>query len=191
MAGRGFLGASLAALVSLSACKREPSRSAEPPRAAVDAAPATIVADAPSAPATQAEPIDASVLDDAALDVFVDVDESQFVALNMSAVGRGQGFWCYTTTGRTSTEELCFRAQSMCSAMRRSSIDRGEQTTACAREESAWCSSFRAGIPTVTVAVCTPERLGYSTCVRGRSELIEANRRYVEYRNLSRCELVH
>lgn len=188
MAGRRvLLGAPLAALAFLAACTRAaPSAPAAPP---VDARPAAAAEPDVASPIDTGIAPDVVAIEDAALDVVV--DESQFVPLNMSAVGRGQGFWCYQTAGRTSTEELCFRAQSMCSSMRRSSIDRGERTTECAREESAWCSSFRGGIPAVTVAVCTPERLGYATCVRGRIELIEANRRFVQYRNLSRCELVH
>lgn len=179
----------LVALVALVGCKG--SQQPQQPSAAVDVA--TI--ETRSSPDV-ASALDASEQADVTAppraDAFADADESQFVPLNRGAVGRGRGFWCYRAgTNPDDALTSCFRAQSLCRVIRRSSIDRGDTATECAQESEAWCNSVSSSIDGNTVAQCVSAVTGgYPGCVRMRAAAMAENRVVTRYRNISRCELV-
>ncbi|MBL8681043.1 MAG: hypothetical protein JNK05_17810 [Myxococcales bacterium] len=168
----------------------------QPPDASAstrDATPSAVI-DAHAGARVDAGPepsADASV--DAAVVDAPPIDESQFAALNRGAIGRGRGFWCYDETPRAGGERIsmCDRSRSFCATRRRSSVDRGMVATECASTPRAWCYTMvSTGYGSLTIPVCANESAGYAQCVAARAATMDGNRRFVRYRNLSRCELV-
>ncbi len=140
-----------------------------------------------------AAPVEFDVMVPATVDVtVVDVDESQFVPLNVAVAGRHGPFRCLST-GVTGAPDMpnrsCYRDGQICNMLRRQRIDRGQPANECVTEPGAWCFTMT---PTSggSFPSCVSEEDGYAKCVLMRQSAIDSNRSYVQYRNLSRCVLV-